>query len=70
MTGYTGSRHEPAGIVHYGEAYIPCSCGEIAHWKGDADGGDITHPNFDSSKSHSFLPGRGVPPWMAQPKGV
>lgn len=29
--GYTGARYEPAGIVHYGEALIRDSRGNVVH---------------------------------------
>lgn len=38
MSGHTGSRkYEPAGVVHRGEFYGPCSCGGWvnAHMDGD-----------------------------------
>ena len=66
--GFTGSdKYEPAGIVHRGEFFNPCSCGGVvrAYWNGEF----IGHTNpFDTSTEHrvGFL---DVEIWGYEPVG-
>ena len=63
MRGYTGSRgYEPAGVVHYGESYNPCSCGGVLHVQNSATGETYSHSKpFASWNEHvALIPGRGT----------
>jgi hypothetical protein len=63
MNGYTGAHnYEPAGIMHYGESYNPCSCGGVLHVQNSATGETYSHSKpFASWKEHvALIPGKGA----------
>ena len=61
--GYTGSqKYEIAGIVHYGEGYLPCSCGGVMRYQNSAEGTTYSHNEpFAPWNEHLFvIPGQGT----------